>query len=344
MIPVTVITGYLGSGKTTLLARLLADPDFRDTAVIINEFGEIGLDHDLIETSDEDLVTLKTGCLCCKMRGDLVETLEVLRTRRDAGEIPAFARVVVETSGLADPAPILQSLIIDSDASRHFASPRVVTVVDAVSGARTLAGEAEAIRQAALADQLIISKADLDAAAAAELHGTLSALNRTAGIRESRFGAIPAGDVLGGERRARNAMLDLIDDILCDQTMAAPRHASAVQTFAIVREEPIRASALTLFLEALADHCGDALLRLKGLVAIVEDAGRPAVVHGVQHVFHPLAWLEAWPSDDRRSRLVFIGRNLDEAWVRALLATIECEVDEITEHSSDKPRPMENAS
>src|SRR5262245_8957337 len=310
MIPVALLTGFLGSGKTTLLARLLHTPQFSRTAVIINEFGEVGLDHDLIETSEESFVTLQTGCLCCTVRDDLVLTLEDLLRRRDSGSVTPFDRIVIETSGLADPAPILHALMGDARLAHRLTLAGVATTVDALNGLGTLARQPESIKQVAVADRLIVTKTDLvdDEDRLDGLLARLRAINASATPLKACFGEIDperlfdAGfDAPAGKRADVQAWL-AID--------AEPHHPSGghdtgISCFAIVREAPVRAIALTLFLEALAEHCGADLLRLKGLLNIAESPGRPAVIHGVQHVFHPPAWLERWPSADRRSRLVF---------------------------------------
>ncbi len=333
MIPVSVITGYLGSGKTTILKKLLANPDYCDTAVIINEFGEIGLDHDLIETSDEDLVTLKTGCLCCKMRGDLVETLDDLLSRRDAGEISSFKRVVIETSGVADPVPILQGLMVDPSTIQNFELDRVVTAVDAVTGANTVGQESEAAKQIAVADRLVLTKTDLVDGENDELSNLVRELNPSTECVAVSHGEVSPSVLFGDHQESTpTSRLEFLKSV-GNSPRSSPDHTSgAISTFALVREQPIPAVALTLFLEALADHCGEGLLRLKGLVQIEENLNQPAVIHGVQHVFHPPTWLDQWPSQDQRTRMVFIGRNLSERWVHALLRAIEREVREFAEH------------
>ena len=335
-IPVAVLTGFLGSGKTTLLARLLRHPDFSRTAVIINEFGEVGLDHDLVEASEESFVTLQTGCLCCTVRGDLVLTLEDILRRRDERSVTPFERVVIETSGLADPAPILHALMGDTSLAQRLAIAGVVTTVDAVNGTATLERYPESVKQVAVADRLVLTKIDLLAGPEdrSGIASRLSRLNGEASILEASFGAIePArlfdtgADALGSG--ARGAIAPPRPDSDHAHEDHPHRHDQEIAYFAIVRDTPIRAIALTLLLEALAEHCGGDLLRLKGLVNIAESPDRPAVVHGVQHVFHPPAWLDRWPSDDRRTRLVFIVRGIPRSWVDALLAAIEAEVDEV---------------
>jgi G3E family GTPase len=329
MTPVSVLTGFLGSGKTTLLGKLLRRPEFSRTAVIINEFGEIGLDHDLIETSDESFVELQTGCLCCTIRGDLTQTLhDILRRRRD-GSVPAFERVVIETSGLADPAPILQALMTDAALSHELALSGVVTTVDAVNGADTLAAHRESVKQVAVADRLILTKSDLTDGATDALTARLTALNPIAPVLTARHGEIdPAllfdGALYDASEKSPEAM-HWLEEGAHHHHDEGP-HASDIVYFALVREKPIPAAALSLFLEALADHCGADILRMKGIVGIAEDPERPAVIHGVQHVFHPPMWLDRWPSADRRSRLVFITRSVHRRWVEALLEAITAEV------------------
>ncbi len=321
-LPVDVLTGFLGSGKTTLLSRLLREPSFARTAVIVNEFGEVGIDHDLVETSDEQFVQLTTGCLCCRIRSDLVETLLELARRRTQGEVPPFERVVIETSGLADPAPILQALMLDPAVAQSYRSGSVITTVDALLAERTLDAQPTARRQVALADALVITKTDLDAGGSVSLHALLRALNPDAPIQSTRAGADDAGAIWATAaaavppwRVARTA-----------EDSAHGDHLGRVARWILVRERPLPAAVLTLFLEALAEHCGERLLRVKGIVEVAGEPERPVVVQGVQHVFHPLQWLERWPSEDRRSRLVFIGEDVPGEWIGALLDSLEAEV------------------
>jgi len=328
MIPVWVLTGFLGSGKTTLLGRCLKHPAFARTAVIINEFGEIGLDHDLIETSEESFVTLRTGCLCCRVRDDLLLTLEDLLRRRVEGVLAPFERIIIETSGLADPGPILMALMTDQDIAGRIALAGVVTTVDAVHALATLDRHGEAIRQIAVADRLVVTKTDLVAAPGEQLTARLAALNPAAAVIAAAFGAVDAEQLFAGSGGKEAADLER----WLASTPAASQPAQphqAIASVALVRETPMRAVALTLLLECLAEHCGSDLLRLKGLIQIAECPDRPAVVHGVGHVIEPPAWLERWPSADRRSRLVLIGRKLQAAWVEALATALEAEVAEV---------------
>ena len=329
MIPVSVITGFLGSGKTTLLARLLREPAMSRTAVIINEFGAIGLDHDLIETSDESIVRLSNGCLCCNVRTDLTLTLGDLAARRAAGTVPPFERVVIETTGLADPAPILHALMTDRDLCGLYALDGVVTTVDAVTGLATLERHVESRRQAAVADRIVVTKTDVPEARSAPLMERLSRMNPGAVMIEAAHGRVAPDALFGGSPYSAAGIETWIAGAAVPGTNGHAAHASHsddIGTFCIVREEALHAVTLPLFLSALAENCGPDLLRMKGIVRVAEDPARPAVIHGVQHVYHAPVWLDRWPSDERRSRMVFIGRAIPERWVRALLELIEAEV------------------
>jgi G3E family GTPase len=328
--PVLVLTGFLGSGKTTLLGHLLRQPDFSRTAVIINEFGEIGLDHDLVEASDDSFIALTTGCLCCKVRDDLVATLADMLHRREQGRVPSFNRVVIETSGLADPAPILHTLMADASLTAHLVLGGVVTTVDAVNGSTTLDREAISVKQVAVADRLVLTKSDLAGAAAADLLGRLARLNAAAPLLSAEHGRIDPQVLFGTGRydprdKSFNAQSWLGEG---SNGHSHSSHDAEIQTYAIVRDAPLPAVALTLLLETLAEHCGADLLRLKGIVNIRESPDRPAVIHGVQHVFHAPTWLARWPSDDRRSRMVVITRGIPQGWIEALIDALAAEVAE----------------
>jgi G3E family GTPase len=328
VIEALILTGFLGTGKTTLLGHLLRQPEFSRTAVIINEFGEIGLDHDLVEASEESVIELQTGCLCCKIRNDLATTLHELLRRRDEGSITPFTRVVIETSGLADPAPVLQTLMTDSIIAGRIVLASVVTTIDAVNGADTLDCEEISAKQAAIADRLVLTKTDLAGPMQPSFIRRLQALNATAPLLAAQQGQIDPAWLFGGH------LYDPLTKSLDVQSwlraqLSSHGHARQghdVDAYAIVREDPIRAVALTLFLETLCEHCGADLLRLKGIVNILESPDQPAVIHGVQHVFHQPSWLKRWPSDDRRSRIVFITRGIPRGWVEALLGALDAEV------------------
>ncbi len=329
-IPVSVLTGFLGSGKTTILGHLLRQPEFSRTAVIINEFGDVGLDHDLVEASKDSLIALTTGCLCCKVRTDLAETLQDLLLRRDEGSCTAFDRIVIETSGLADPAPILQTLMTDAALAERLVVGSVATTVDAVNGAPTLERENVSQKQVAVADRIVLTKLDLAGGTQSALRAQLKSLNVGAPVLSADHGRIAARDLFASSLYDPATKSLDVHDWLAHDHEHQHSHDSEIDSCAILRERPMRAVALTLFLEALAEHAGANLLRLKGIVDIAESPGRPLVIHGVQHVFHAPVWLEHWPSDDHRSRMVVIGRHIRKRWLELLLEAIEAEVENVT--------------
>ena len=319
-LPVSVITGFLGSGKTTLLSHLLRDPTFERTAVIINEFGAVGLDHLLVESSDEQILLLEGGCVCCTVRGDLVRTAGDLLARRAAGAVTAFERIVIETTGLADPAPIVHALMTDRNIADALRLESVITTVDAAAGAATLDAHPESVKQAALADCIVVTKRDLADPAATGLAARLQALNPAAPKLAAMHGAVDAAQLFDGRA---------YDPARYDPALfksAAHRHGG-INTFCLRREKPLHAATLSLFLQLVAEHCGAKLLRLKGLIDVVESPGRPAVIHGVQHVFHPPAWLDAWPDEDHSTRIVVISQGLDAQWLQDVLEILEEEVN-----------------
>ena len=330
MIPVSVITGFLGSGKTTLLGHLLRDPGMSRTAVIINELGAIGLDHDLIETSDESFVQLSNGCLCCNVRSDLVLTLGDLAARRAAGAVPPFERVVVETTGLADPAPILHALMTDRALLDVYTLDGVVTTVDALTGLATLERHGEALRQAAVADRIVLTKTDVPGAQTEAITERLARVNPGAPVLRVVHGTIaPSALFDSGLYQVAGKHPDVQAWLAQDAVDASSGHhelRDEITTFCLVRNAAVGGATLALFLSALADNCGSDLLRMKGIVWVAEQPDRPAVIHGVQHVYHAPVWLERWPGDDRRTRMVFIGRQIRESWVRALIDLLDVEV------------------
>ena len=306
----SLITGFLGSGKTTLLNRLLRHPGMGDTAVIVNEFGEVGLDHLLIETSLDNAVLLKSGCLCCTLRGDLVDTLGSLFDRRQRGEIPAFRRVLIETTGLADPAPILHTLMADPNVTRHYRMHHVITTVDTVNAIEQLHEHYESAKQAALADRLVLTKTDLASPIEiAAVIARLRAINAAAPILTVVDGAIEPDALFGKaeEEPAVRAPEIAPDD---HEHAAHDDHRHGISSHCLVHEKPLSWPRLAQWLQALASLRGADLLRLKGIVA-VEGRARPVVVHAVQHVLHAPRELRAWPDADRRSRIVLITRNIE---------------------------------
>jgi G3E family GTPase len=330
MIPVLVLTGFLGAGKTTLLRRLLREPGWANTAVVVNEFGEVALDHDLVEASEDTLVGLSTGCLCCAARGDLARTLLDLRRRRDSGAVPRYARVVVETSGLADPAPLLHALMADAALAETHRLFGVAALVDAVGGGAALDRHPEARRQAMLADRLVLTKADLAPGHVDALAARLRLLNPAAPVLVAERGAVPPGWLLapgvhgGTDPDALAAWL-----AAAAVGSAAERHSPGLATVAIEREAPLAAAALALWMEGLAEHAGDRLLRLKGIVRLAEAPERLLAVHAVGHVAYPPRWLDGRPAGgDRRSRLVLIGQGIPRHFPARLLAAVEAEVAE----------------
>jgi G3E family GTPase len=321
-LPLTVVTGFLGSGKTTIVREFLRRPGCRNTAVIINEFGEIGIDHDLIESSREDLVSLSTGCLCCAMQGDLANTVQRLMAVAASGQVPGFDRILLETSGMADPTPILQTAIVDPYLSETVEIANVVVTVDALNGPAVLRDYVEARRQVALGDRVLITKVDLDAGTGEAAVHAVCAYRPDVALGKSVNGDIDPEllfEPVGGQT--------VWPSVISEPDDHAHVHDAAVATVSLRLDAPLHAVTLTLFLQALAENCGPDLLRVKGIVAIRESPETPAVVHGVQHVFHPVDWLDQWPSEDRSSRFVCIGRRLDVDWLRLLLQTIEEEVE-----------------
>lgn len=300
-----VLTGFLGSGKTSLLKRLLAQPDLRGTAVLINEFGEIGLDHLLVEVVDGDVVLLNSGCVCCSIRGDLRDALDRLYARMEGGDIPPFDRVVIETTGLADPVPIVAGFATDPSLRWHFKLGAVVTVIDAVNGAANLDRFEEAARQVALADRLVVSKVDLDPAGADKLVARLASLNPTATVH------------LSGETDPAPPTLLSDPNRLGLAAGASPpgdhaHHGNGMVTFCLTAAGPLDWAAFGLWLSLLLHRHGADILRVKGLLH-VRGVDRPVVVQAVQHLVHTPLHLDEWPGGRACTGLVVIGRRLDRS-------------------------------
>ena len=332
-IPLTLLTGFLGSGKTTLLARLLAHPDMGETAVIVNELGEVGIDHHLLTRVDERTVLLDSGCLCCTLRGDLADELRDLIDRMDAGEIPRFRRVAVETTGLAEPAPILFTLLTDQVVQAHYRLDGVVTTVDAVNGRDQLARQPEATKQAAVADRLVVTMSDIaPPGEAVALAAALRRVNPHAAILTVVQGEIHPDALLAAPVRDLRVVAD---------ELAAEGHGHArgghahgghghnghqhgpaeAHAFSIVLDEPLDWTAFGIWLSMLLQAHGTSVLRVKGLLDVGGEG--PLLLNGVQHVVHPPQHLDAWPDADHRSRLVVIARGIEEAAVRDSLVAFD---------------------
>ncbi len=333
--PLTVVTGFLGAGKTTLLNRLIKDPALAETAVIINEFGEIGLDHLLVEKIDDNLVLLQSGCLCCTMRGDLVGALEKLLRDLDNGRAK-FRRVVIETTGLADPAPVLQTTMAHPYLVLRFRLDGVVTLVDAVSGLSTLDRHMESVKQAAVADRIVLTKTDLldtpeRVAAADVLRMRLTKLNPAAPVLDAAKGeATPARLLDCGlydpQTKTSDVRRWLVTEAYTqaedhhDHSHDVNRHDKHIRSFSLVSDAAIPAASFELFLELVRAMHGPNLLRFKGVVKLAETPDAPLVVHGVQHILHPPTRLPGWPDGDHRTRMVFITRDIEERAIRELFA------------------------
>jgi G3E family GTPase len=328
-LPVSVITGFLGSGKTTLLNKLLRHPGMGDSAVIINEFGEVALDHLLVESIEGEVAVLASGCVCCTLRSDLEQTLRDLLSRRDRGEVPAFSRILVETTGLADPAPIVQLLLNNPLVSHFVRLDTVVTTVDAVNGLRHIDEHAEAIKQAALADRLLLTKADLAAPETIEdLQRRLVALNPGAAHDVVTNGEIAPEALFGAalfdpSRKSVDARRWINEDAYesrrhdhGDHEHRDHHHHHDIHAFCLSSDQPLSWEAFSTWLGRLRHGAGDDLLRVKGILNLIGESA-PVVIHGVHHIFHPPVRLDAWPDSDHRSRIVFIARGIERTELEA---------------------------
>lgn len=340
-IPLSVFTGFLGAGKTTLLNRLLKDPAMSNAAVLVNEVGDIGIDHNLYEIVEEGVILLSSGCLCCAVRGDLVNSLENLLRARDNGRCKPFNRVVIETTGIADPASVIHIIMTQPYLTLRYRLDGVITLVDAVNGMKTLDAHEEALKQAAMADRIVITKTDLPEGAAAlpALRARLKKLNPAAVVLE---GQPPAADLINAGLYNPDSKIPDVARWLREEAVIAAeedahhhdhhehghhhhhrhdqasRHDVSIKAFSIATDKPIPLNTLEMFLDLMRSAHGDKLLRMKGIVQIADDPDRPVVFHVVQHLMHPPARLDAWPDADRRSRMVCITKDLAPETVRKM--------------------------
>lgn len=325
-IPVSIVTGFLGAGKTTLIRALLDSPEGANTAVVVNEYGEVGIDNALLRASSDATVLLGNGCLCCTVRSDLQESLHTLVADRTRGAVPAFQRVVIETSGLADPGPLLQTFASDRALGQEFHLQALVTVIDAPNGARNLSTAPEAREQVALADRIVLTKTDLaEPEAAAALVRELAGLT-AAPVECAMHGAIDPAYLL-------DERLDL--PVRIREHDHAHAHSHNIDSFAITLDRPLRWSAFEQAMAVLTALRGPDLLRVKGIIA-VEGVKGPVVVHAVQHTAHRPIELQTWPDDDWRSRLVFITRGIGRDQIEALFAAVSAVALAVADRTTEK--------
>lgn len=330
-IPVTVITGFLGSGKTTLLSSILKKKEMQKTAVIINEFGEIGLDHALIEHTDENIVELQSGCICCTIQGDLNKTLIDLFDKMMNGKVSSFNRVLIETTGLANPVPIIHTLMSSIELIRIYSLDGVITVVDSVNGEKTLDLHEESLKQLALAEKIILSKTDIiDKDEIKSLIYRIKEINPVSQIVFSKFGNIPLEEIFGlGAYDPYKKSADVKKWLAAEKYKDKKhhhhhdvnRHNENIRAFSMMSENPVNMIAFSFFRDMITAALGANLLRMKGIINI-EGEERPAVIHGVQHIFHPVQWLETWPDNDRRTKLVFITQNIKKEQIEDFFRTL----------------------
>ena len=335
-IPVNVITGFLGSGKTTLLQHLLAAPALSDTAVLVNEFGEIGLDHHLLQHVDADIVLLQSGCLCCTIRGDLSTAIRDLYGKRERGEIAPFRRLAIETTGLADPVPILATVMAEPVVRHHFRLGHVIATMDGVNGPLHLDRQYESVKQVAVADRIVVTKTDIASPnAVSDLIAGLHRLNPSATLFSMTMDHVPDAALLltddlydPGAREAEvqrwlafaaAAPNDDRHPYHAVNRHAVNRHDDRIHAFCLTFEEPLDWTAFGIWLSMLLHSRGIDVLRVKGLLNIAGN-DNPVVIHGVQHLVHPPVHLAAWPDGDRRSRLVFIVRDIAQSEIERSLA------------------------
>jgi G3E family GTPase len=310
--PVTLVTGFLGSGKTTLLQRLLRDPALADSAVLINELGDIALDHHLLERIDETMVVLQSGCLCCTVRGELSAAIKDLLSKRDRGVVPPFRRLVIESTGLADPFPILSTVRADPVLTHHFSLGGVITTVDAVNGASQLDRQPESVKQVAVADRLVVTKTDLTAAEDTEaLIARLRRINPLASVGRSTDPALDAEALIApAQRSAQWLPADVETGHDHGAHQPASRHDGDIRAIPLSFDGAVDWTVFGIWLTMLLHRHGNEVLRVKGILNVA-GTDRPVAVHGVQHLVHPPTHMTAWPDRERRSRLMLIVKGLD---------------------------------
>ena len=334
-IQVSLLTGWLGSGKTTLLNHLLQDSGMAETAVLVNEFGEIGIDHELVETVDENLVELTTGCLCCAVQGDLSRVLRELFLKRVKDEIPKFRRILIETTGLADPAPILHTLITDPIICNRYYLDGVIATSDGVFGSEQLDLHEEPKKQIAVADRIVLTKTDLGEKKKLDLlEKKIKQINPGAKIIRAVNGNVAPNALFGcglynPESKTFDVQSWLRDEAFHSQkphhnhgTNRHDRHSGGISAFSIRYKEPIEWPAFVAWIQTLIKHRGENLLRIKGIVNI-QDEKQPIAIHGVQHIFHQPVRLPEWSTNDRDSRIVFITRDLDKKIIKDSLDALQ---------------------
>lgn len=341
-IPVTIVTGFLGSGKTTLINAGLTSPELSRTVVVVNEFGEVGLDHQLYTSSNDAVVVLENGCLCCTVKSDLVATMNNLYHDRARGDLPDFDNVVIETTGLAEPGPVMQAFLSEPTLDGLYRITNVVAMVDAVNWRTTAEKHQEALRQVALADDILVSKLDLaDESAFTSLASELHRMNPAANIARADFNmaaVVPLLTHAGFD--AADAMADpsdwlaIADYETYEQTAATPdgvkdqdlpHHLAAkgIESFVLTRTKPMSREEIQFLLDGIGQNLGPSLLRVKGLINVLEEPGRPAVVQGVQHLLHNMTWLEKWPNADERTRIVFITQGIARDNLREMIELLD---------------------
>ena len=341
-IPVTIVTGFLGSGKTTLINAGLKSPDLAKTVVVVNEFGAVGLDHQLYTSSNDAVVVLENGCLCCTVKSDLIATMNSLYHDRARGDLPDFNNVVIETTGLAEPGPVIQAFLSEPTLDGLYRVVNVVTVVDAVNWASTAEKHDEALRQVALADEVLISKLDIKGDDVyAELSAQLQAMNPVARISKINLNTDAVAPLLMHKGfDAADPMADPSEWLsiatyeayeqkkedtegVSDQDIPSHLAAKGIESFVLTRANPITREELEFLLDGIGQNLGPSLLRLKGLINILEEPGKPAVVQGVQHLLHNVTWLEKWPTADERTRIVFITQGVARDQLKEMIELLD---------------------